>query len=1659
LSAVAPRLEPQSTLDLALSFLNENAVTLGLGNNDLLDPYVTSQYSDSDTGISHIYLRQKVNGLQVADADFGIGIAADGAVISAGGGFVRDLSATLANPRTSDPIMSPIDAVRHAATALGLPLENDGTFADPVLGPTRSFTINSPTVSQDPITAQLHYVPTADGSAVMAWELIILTPDGQHWYDLSINVQDGDIVRLCDWMSDASYHALPLPSDSVQDGGFATINNPANPTASPFGWHDTNGVAGAEFTDTRGNNVDAHLDRNADNVADVSPPRPDGGASLNFDGFLFNPALDPSALLNQNSAVVNLFVMNNVLHDIHYQYGFTEAAGNFQVNNYGKGGAANDAVQADAQDGSGTNNANFGTPADGSAPRMQMYTWTSAIPDRDSDLDNGVITHEYGHGVSNRLTGGPGNPNALNTTQSGGMGEGWGDFWALMLSQRQTDTQTAGYGMATYLVNQSINGNGIRRFPYSFNMATDPLTFDAYGTSGTTSYGVTRSTEVHNSGELWCSTLWDMNWLLINKYGYDANLYTGWTATAGPGHAGNKLALRLVMDALKLQPANPSFIQARDAIIAADIALNGGNDLFEIWSAFARRGLGANAATSDGNATTITLDTSLPMLVASVVPATGAVVTSSPFSYTVNVTSAIDPLTLTAGDFKVNGNAATAFVYTPGSTSVTFTFAVDPVAAEGNHTIQISSGAFNRASDGSAVAAFSSNFYFDATPLIVTSLTPTPNSTVAVPLTTIDVNLNSAVNPSSVSKGDLSITQGTVTGFTLLNSDKTVRFTVSELTSETVLFASVAAGAFTDANGSPNSAFAGGSYTVDYSVTPFPIPLQPRTPLGSLVYDGDSHGIISPTTDLDTFTIDLDSGQTLDVIVNPLGSFRPTINVSGPGTSQFNISPATGQPAALHVVPITLAGTYSLKVGGAASTTGEYTIEVVVNFTEEAESNGGSNNNSTATAQDLSPSFINLGSGVSRALVQGQSDFVGVTEIEPNSTIEQATMVGNISSQPTNLYELSVTGALDSKAVPSDVQDYFNIGQLQIGDVISIGEYGANSGRGSNPDPLVRLYRAGDPNNFVASDDDGASASDNGGDALIYRFTIATTDTYYIRAGGFNNSTTGTYQVGVLLENVGTAPTTGGSFYAEGTLANGQISSAENASTSWRAVPNILTATGTISGAESDVFQYLIQFSAGDLVSIVTRSDSTLDPQAALLDSSGAFIAMDNGTGTFATPGGFASVYGYRIPANGAYYFRVTAAGGTTGSYTADLYWSANTGLPPLSTAKDVYSFALSAGQSAALALKNLTPGNLDITILDTGGAVVANGVVGATNFDEVVGNYVAPSAGTYYAQVNGPSGIEYQLSVITGGTIDSEANDSFAGAQLLGNGRAAFGYISGNDDWYQLSLTAGDSITLTTSTPGGGPGQFVNNLDPRIELYSPSNVLIGSDDNSAADGKNAILSKSASVTGNYRVRVIGASGSSGEYVLAATVSNAPAPKVASVVIGDGTAQRSRITSLTVNFDQVVTLPLNPADAFVLSRQGGGSVTLSAAVMNSPNTVATLTFTGGSVDFGSLADGRYTLTILSSMVTGAGGNLDGDGNNVGGDDYVLESAASPAPPTNIFRLFGDSTGDGAVTSVDFAEFRSFFGLPGPGSIFDFNGDNLTNSDDFSEFRKRFGVGI
>lgn len=206
----------------------------------------------------------------------------------------------------------------------------------------------------------------------------------------------------------------------------------------------------------------------------------------------------------------------------------------------------------------------------------------------DGSFDNGIITHEYGHGISNRLTGnGWTCLRSINSKEQ--MGEGWSDFFALMLTNKPGDNATVARGMGTYATGQPITGGGIRPAKYSPDFAVNDYT---YGDTNGMEY-VNQSGQLvpntHAIGFVWATMLWDLHWEYVKKYGYSSNVAANMTN-------GSSRVFQLIIDGLKLQVCSPTFVEGRDAILAAELATTGGTDRCMIWNTFARRGLGLNAS-------------------------------------------------------------------------------------------------------------------------------------------------------------------------------------------------------------------------------------------------------------------------------------------------------------------------------------------------------------------------------------------------------------------------------------------------------------------------------------------------------------------------------------------------------------------------------------------------------------------------------------------------------------------------------------------------------------------------------------------------------------------------------------------------------------------------------------------------------------------------------------------------------------------------------------------------------------------------------------------------------------------------------------------------------------------------------------------------------
>ncbi len=732
------------------NYLEKNKSNYGLISDDFSDLKVINHYFTESMDLENVYAIQEINNIPVFNGIGSFAIKND-EVIYFGNSFINNIRNRANNPV---PTLSPEQAVSKAAQNLGLALSESLEILSQENS--NEYILSNAGISLDKIPVKLVYQPTKEGNLRLAWDLSIHAKDGLNWWSLRVDAKNGEILDKGNWVvscdfparsekdyvgknsqrkhatlgktnmlfdDGSQYKVFELPVESPNHGDRTTVSNPADATASPYGWHDINGAAGAEFTITRGNNVYASEDRDG---SDTPGYAPDGGTSLNFD-FPLNLDQDPEGYLD--AAITNLFYMNNMVHDIWYQYGFTEPAGNFQNTNYSTFGQGNDYVVALAQAGSDNgpgNNANFASPPDGSSGYMRMFTWdppggvpevltinspsglagpytgtlaafgpeipfggitsdltlviddnsgststdvndacdvitngtaingkiavirrgdcqfdakvlnaqnsgaigviivnneaglitmagddpTVNIPavligmadgeaiiaalsgggtvngtiinggpyEKDGDIDNGVIAHEYGHGISNRLTGGAGQSGCLQNDEQ--MGEGWSDFFMLVVTMEPGDQGADPRGIATYVRNQPVTGPGLRQYRYTTDMTVNPFT---YG-DAESQFNVRGS---HGVGSVWATMLWDMTWALIDEYGYDPDVYNG--------DGGNNIAMQLVIDGLKLQPCSPGFVDGRDAILAADMANNDGENQCLIWSVFANRGLGYSA--------------------------------------------------------------------------------------------------------------------------------------------------------------------------------------------------------------------------------------------------------------------------------------------------------------------------------------------------------------------------------------------------------------------------------------------------------------------------------------------------------------------------------------------------------------------------------------------------------------------------------------------------------------------------------------------------------------------------------------------------------------------------------------------------------------------------------------------------------------------------------------------------------------------------------------------------------------------------------------------------------------------------------------------------------------------------------------------------------
>ncbi|KAH9253061.1 hypothetical protein BASA81_008967 [Batrachochytrium salamandrivorans] len=534
---------PHSGAPPSLSFEEDDAKTatdfifkkLNLGENDFK---VVDSYTDS-FGIGHVYGTHMVNGASVSNHQAAAHVN-NGEVTFFSTSFGTEQHLAKRNLAVSEPkvTLSFEDVSSTVSTQLGIPVysEFEHTF---------------------------EYVAQSDGKVVYTYKFQLRDNPLTKWIQVWCSTTTGEVIQAINFANEASYRIIGLPRRDPTDG-FATVYRVSVKEPLPRKW--TDGKA------TEGNNVIAL--------------GPNGRTTRAIRNGVFNTKFnskeEPGTATNIAAAAVNLFYITNTMHDISYQYGFTEKAGNFQKDNFGLGGKGNDAVIINVLNPSRVNGANFFISPDGEPGEMNMHRFTTATPNRNSGFDNGVVIHEYTHGISSRLTGGSATALCLKTTEARGMGEGWGDMMAMMVLAKSSDTATTQIPIGAYIANHPT---GIRFHPYTTDMKVNPLKYSGLQNSG----------GVHAIGEVWASMLWEVYWNLVAKHGFSKHLRDAKRS------AGNIVAMKIIMSGLMTQPCNPTFLAARDAIIDADVNHYKGANKCEIYKGFAKRGLGLGATDTRTN--------------------------------------------------------------------------------------------------------------------------------------------------------------------------------------------------------------------------------------------------------------------------------------------------------------------------------------------------------------------------------------------------------------------------------------------------------------------------------------------------------------------------------------------------------------------------------------------------------------------------------------------------------------------------------------------------------------------------------------------------------------------------------------------------------------------------------------------------------------------------------------------------------------------------------------------------------------------------------------------------------------------------------------------------------------------------------------------------
>lgn len=579
-SSQAAPAEPENFIERARQHVRAIAPVFGLVRAE--PEFVPDEHVQrTASGAAAVQLQQQHRGIPIFQATETVRFNPDGSLRDTAGSSVPVEGAFDAEPklpveeavrRAAEYVARPDEDERDQVDQFGVPLkphEIDLSGFEPrVVGEDEKSPQRAATLTGKPfdgeIDARLLWFPMPDGLR-LAWETLLTFPGYAARYRTLVDADDGEILYSHQLVTSVTARGNVYRVEGSVQREMTDFPQPAASYALPVQDPPPRGFPEDWVKDehTMGNCTDAHLGVNGPTLQGTRE-----NAVLTF---------DPADDTGDEQKVLNIFYFNCYMHDYCYLLGFREADGNFQQDNFGRGGLGTDPVDARAHSGPVPGTANMATLEDGKPPVMNM----GLVPqtNRHTALDSSVVFHEFMHGVTNRMVGGPADSRSLDSPQSVGMGEGWSDWIACTIN----GTEVVG----AWVVN---NPGGIRRHGYDEDYP------DNFGDLGRGIYAP-ESADEHDVGEIWCATLLSLNRKL-----------------------GVPLSRQLVVDALRLSAANPSFLNMRDDILNAADLMDAAGQLDrpvddvrrDIWSVFARYGMGPGARSQGAQLLGIVADHSEP---------------------------------------------------------------------------------------------------------------------------------------------------------------------------------------------------------------------------------------------------------------------------------------------------------------------------------------------------------------------------------------------------------------------------------------------------------------------------------------------------------------------------------------------------------------------------------------------------------------------------------------------------------------------------------------------------------------------------------------------------------------------------------------------------------------------------------------------------------------------------------------------------------------------------------------------------------------------------------------------------------------------------------------------------------------------------------------